>query len=221
MQGVQAEPLGIKSNFYYTELVNEWPKQYDIMKESKETDNTGKPIYTGGFRDEYIKDPSLLDYYLDFIDSDSAIGYFSIDNIGRRTYVVNSNDINCLFEYHIPDFVLIESGTEDVTEKIAECDERGQGYILVDPAIYGMLATGGAQRSAFVEVKDLLYEMTAYNESVSISTLPIYHLEPNIRIGIKDPDINISGDYMINSISLPLDTNGTSSISAVRPITKM
>ena len=102
-----------------------------------------------------------------------------------------------------------------------ECDSRGQEYILVDSAIYNMLAIGGSQRSAFVEIKDLLYEMTAYNESVSISTLPIYHLEPNIRIGIKDADIDISGDYMINSISLPLDTNGTSSINATRPITKM
>ena len=102
-----------------------------------------------------------------------------------------------------------------------ECDSRGQEYILVDSAIYNMLAIGGSQRSAFVEIKDLLYEMTAYNESVSISTLPIYHLEPNTRIGIKDADIDIFGDYMINSISLPLDTNGTSSISATRPITKM
>jgi hypothetical protein len=221
LQGAEAESLGLNSNFYYTELASEWPKQYDIIKESKETDEAGLPIYTGGFRDEYIKDPSSLDYYLDFIDSDSAIGVFSINNIGRRTHVVNSNDINCIFESDIPDLILIESGSEDVQERIAECDERGQEYILVDSAVYGMLATGGSQRSAFVEIKDLLYEMTAYNESVSISTLPIYHLEPNIRIGIVDPDIDISGDYMINSISLPLDISGTTSISATRPITKM
>lgn len=220
LQGVQAEPLGIKSNYYYTELANEWPKHYDLRKSSY-TNEKGELIYTGDFRDEYIKDPSTMDYYLDFIDSDSAIGYLSIDNIGRRTHVVNSNDINCLFECHIPDLVLIQAGQEDTQERVEECEKRRQGYVQVDPAVYGMLATGGSQRSAFVEIKDLLYEMTAYNESVSISTLPIYHLEPNIRVGIKNPDIDISGDYMINSISLPLDTNGTSSISAVRPITKM
>lgn len=221
LQGVEAEALGLKSNYYYTELASEWPKHYDIIKTTNETDVAGNPIYTGDFRDEYIKDPSSMDYYLDFIDSDSAIGFFDIKNIGRRTHVVNSNDINCIFESDIPDFILIESGSADVQQRIEECNARGQDYILVDPAVYGMLATGGSQRSAFVEIKDLLYEMTAYNESVSISTLPIYHLEPNTRIGIKDPDIDISGDYMINSISLPLDNNGTSSISAVRPITKM
>lgn len=221
LQGVQAEALGLESNFYYAELAAEWPKHYDITKESKEVDDIGRPIYTGGFRDEYIKDPSSMDYYLDFIDSSSDIGYFSIDNIGRRTHVVNSNDINCIFESHIPDLILIEKGTENTSKNMQECEERGQEYILVDSAIYNMLATGGSQRSAFVEVKDLLYEMTAYNESVSISTLPIYHLEPNIRIGIKDAEIDISGDYIINSISLPLDINGTTSISATRPITKM
>ena len=221
LQGVQSEALGLESNYYYAELAAEWPKQYDITKESKETDDAGRPIYTGGFRDEYIKDPSSMDYYLDFIDSSSDIGYFSINNIGRRTHVVNSNDINCIFESHIPDLILIEKGTENTSKNMQECEERGQEYILVDSAIYNMLATGGSQRSAFVEVKDLLYEMTAYNESVSISTLPIYHLEPNIRIGIKDTEIDISGDYIINSISLPLDINGTTSISATRPITKM
>ena len=220
LQGVQSEPLGIKSNYYYTELAHEWPKHYDLKKSSY-VNEKGETVYTGGFRDQYINDPSSMDYYLDFIDSDSAIGYLSINNIGRRTHVVNSNDINCLFECHIPDFVLIETDKEDTAEKVRECEERGQGYIQVDSAVYEMLAVGGSQRSAFVEIKDLLYEMTAYNENVSISTLPIYYLEPNIRIGIKDPDIDISGDYMINSISLPLDTNGTSSISAVRPITKM
>ena len=201
-------------------MAHEWPKHYDLKKSSY-VNEKGETVYTGGFRDQYINDPSSMDYYLDFIDSDSAIGYLSINNIGRRTHVVNSNDINCLFECHIPDFVLIETDKEDTAEKVRECEERGQGYIQVDSAVYEMLAVGGSQRSAFVEIKDLLYEMTAYNENVSISTLPIYYLEPNIRIGIKDPDIDISGDYMINSISLPLDTNGTSSISAVRPITKM
>ena len=63
--------------------------------------------------------------------------------------------------------------------------------------------------------------MTNYNETIQISTLPIYHLEPNIRIGVNDKDSNIYGDYMINTISLPLNVTGTTSISAVRAATKM
>src|SRR5699024_5554962 len=111
LQGVQAEPLGTESNYYYTELLNEWPKLYDIRK-STETEN-GETVYTGGYYDEVLKTPSDIDFYLDFIDSSAAISQFSISNIGRRTIVENDNDINCVFEPDIPDFVLIELGQDD------------------------------------------------------------------------------------------------------------
>ena len=50
------------------------------------------------FKEEALKDPYKLDYYLDFIDSSAEISKISISNIGRRTKVINSNDINCIFE---------------------------------------------------------------------------------------------------------------------------
>lgn len=67
----------------------------------------------------------------------------------------------------------------------------------------------------------MLYQYTGYNETIQISAIPIYHLEPNTRITVKDEDSDISGDYMINSISIPLDINGTMNISATRVLQKM
>ena len=220
LQGAQAEALGVKSNYYYTELVTEWPKLYDLQKSSYVDDN-GDTVYTGGFRDEVLKNPSDIDYFLDFIDTNSAMSQFSINSIGRRTHVVNSNDVNCIFEPEIPDYVLIKTGQEDTEERRKECEARNQKFIQVDPAIYDTLAVGGIPNGAFTEIKNLLHEMTNYNETIQISTLPIYHLEPNIRIGVNDKDSNIYGDYMINTISLPLNVTGTTSISAVRAATKM
>lgn len=220
LQGAQAEALGVKSNYYYTELVTEWPKLYDLQKSSYVDDN-GDTVYTGGFRDEVLKNPSDIDYFLDFIDTNSAMSQFSINSIGRRTHVVNSNDINCIFEPEIPDYVLIKTGQEDTEERRKECEVRNQKFIQVDPAIYDTLAVGGIPNGAFTEIKNLLHEMTNYNETIQISTLPIYHLEPNIRIGVNDKDSNIYGDYMINTISLPLNVTGTTSISAIRAATKL
>ena len=220
LQGVAAEPLGTASNFYYTELANEWPKLYDLKKSSY-TDDNGDIIYTGDFRDEVLRNPSQIDYFLDFIDSTAAISQFSVSNIGRRSHVVNSNDINCVFEPDIPDFVIIETGKEDTDDKRKECEDRNQAYIQVDSAIYSMLATGGISNGAFTEIKNLLYEYTSYNETVQIQAIPIYYLEPNIRIAIQDVESDISGDYMINSLSLPLDINGTMSISATRTLEKI
>lgn len=220
LQGVAAEPLGLESNFYYTELMNEWPKLYDLKKSSYIDDN-GNTIYTGGFRDEVLRNPDQIDYFLDFIDSTASISQFSVSNIGRRSYVKTSNDINCVFEPDIPDFVLIETGQNDTEAKRKECELRNQSYIQIDSAIYQMLATGGVSNGAFTEIKNLLYEYTSYNESIQLQTIPIYHLEPNTRIGVRDTDSNIYGDYMIKSISLPLNSQGTMSINAIRAIEKL
>ena len=83
-----------------------------------------------------------------------------------------------------------------------------------------MLAVGGTARSAYDVVRDLLYQHTSYNESITIQALPIYYLEPNIRIEVRDIESDIYGDYMISSISIPLDVNGTMSISATRALEK-
>ena len=220
LQGAQAEALGLESNYYYTELVTEWPKLYDLQKSSY-IDDDGNTVYTGGFRDEVLKNASDIDYFLDFIDTDSTIAEFSVSNIGRRTHVVNSNDINCIFEPEIPDLVLIKAGQDDTDEQRKECENRNQKYIQIDPAIYDTLAVGGIPNGAFIEIKNLLHELTSYNETIQIQTLPIYHLEPNIRIGVTDVDSNINGEYIINTISIPLNVIGTTSISAVRANTKM
>ena len=217
LQGVQAEPLGTDSNYYYTELLNEWPKLYNLRKEFYI--KNGKKIYTGGFYDEVLKTPSNIDYYLDFIDSSAAISQFNVSAIGRRQYVVNKNDINCIFEPTIRDFVIIENGDpEETARKRRECEDKGQKYIQVDSSIFSLLVLGGSANSAYNEIKMILHEYTSYNESISIQCLPILYIEPNIRIGVQDVMSDMSGDYMISSISIPLDINGQMSISATRAL---
>ena len=218
LQGVQAEPLGIHSNYYYTELLNEWPKLYDLRK--KIININEEDVYTGDFYEEVLKTPSDIDFFLDIIDSSAAISQFSVSNIGRRTKVINDNNVNCIFEPDIPDFILIEAKQEDTEKKRLECEKRGQKFIQIDSSIYNMLAVGGTARSAYDVVRDLLYQHTSYNESITIQALPIYYLEPNIRIEVRDIESDIYGDYMISSISIPLDVNGTMSISATRALEK-
>ena len=162
-----------------------------------------------------------MDFYLDFIDSGSALGQFSVSNIGRRSMVKNSNDINCIFESDIPDFVIIEAGRPDTEDKRDECEKKNQSYIQVSSSIFKLLATGGSQNAAYEEIKNLLYQYTNYNNSISLQCLPIYHLEPNTRITVRDVDSDIYGDYMISTLSIPLDINGTTSISAQKALQKI
>ena len=207
LAGANTERYGTNSNFYYTELKNEWPKQYDVEG--------------GAFYDEVLNTPSDMDYYLDFIDSNAAISELSISNIGRRSKVINDDKINCMFEPDIPNLVVIAEGRENTEALQKECSDKGQDWVAVSDSIYNNLAMGGSANSAFNMIQDLLYQYTSYNESISVQSLPAYFLEPNIRISVKDARSGISGDYMINSISLPLDISGTMSLSCTRALERI
>jgi hypothetical protein len=50
---------------------------------------------------------------------------------------------------------------------------------------------------------------------------PVYHLEPNTRITVENTDADISGDYIITTISIPLTLNGSMSISAKRAVERI
>lgn len=216
LQGVQSEPLGTDTNYYYTELLNEWPKLYDVKVQNP--DGT-----QGAFYPEVIKNPSDIDFFLDFIDSTAAISQFSVKNIGRRTIVENNNDINCVFEPEVPDYILIEitGNAEEMEKQREECRIKGQKYIQIESTVYSLLVGGGSYNSAYNRVRELLYQHTSYNESITIQAVPIYHLEPNIRVGVRDTESNIFGDYMVSNISIPLDINGTMTISATRALERI
>lgn len=203
LQGVVAEPIGTESNYYYSELYNEWPKMYDIEN------------------GEWLTNKKNLDFYLDFIDTDSSIGQLSVYNIGRRSMVVDDKNINCIFENDIIDCILIENGQPDTHTKWQECIDRGQKACLIDTSIYNNMVTGGSANSAYNMIKDLLYQYTSYNETVAISIIPMYHLQPGIRVTIQDTKTGIYGDYMINSISCNLEVSGTMSLVCTRCLEKI
>ena len=207
MAGVISEPFGLDSNYYYTELKNEWPKIYDIKNEK--------------FFDQAINHSSDIDFFLDFIDTNTEISEFSVKNIGRRTSIISDNTINCIFEPNIPNLIIIESGTNETNNLVKECDNKKQQYVLVRSQIFNMLNTGGSFKSAYEEIRKELYQYTNYNEQISLAALPIYYLEPNVRITVRDNESGIYGDYMIKSISMPLDINGTMSLSCTRALERI
>lgn len=216
VRGLEADKNMTDAPYYYLELMNEWQKMYDLE--------------THTYKQEYIDKPYELDYYLDFIDTDSTVGQYSISNIGRRSSVMVDNSINCLFEPEIPNviFISIESipkeGTLEYANYIEEINtwiSRGEKICYVYEDIYSYLGVGGSFNSAFVAIRDLLYQQTNFNESVSITMIPIFHLEPNTRITIIDDQTGTNGDFVITSISIPLDINGTASIQATKALEKI
>lgn len=216
-QGLEAEKLGLAPNYYYAELKAEWPAIYDIQN--------------GCIKDEYVQHPEKLTYYLDIIGTQTRLGQFSIANIGRRTDVQNlGTDANCVFEPSIPNVLYIESLAEGASAssqaEIRRARETaiamGLNFQQVPTSTYSNFSTSEPSlNSCYQEIRQKIQQFTSYNESISFVTIPIYYLEPNIRITVNDPDTNIYGDYLINSMSFTLDASSTMTINATRILQKI
>ena len=220
LQGLQADLQGTDSSYYYIELMNEWRKIYDITG----SERRDKQI---GFQDAVIECPTDMDFFLDFIDTTDGLNQYSVQNIGRRSKVIVDDSINCMFEPIVNDIVFItengyvnaEGKTHD--EQYQECVEKKQAFCQVPPEVYDALVIGGYYNGADIMIKDLLYQYTNFNENISITCMPIYYLEPNSRITVQSEEAGISDDFIIKSISIPLDNSGTMTISANRAATKI
>lgn len=184
-------------NYYGAEMISEWPKIYDVEKK------------------EYKEGKDLYEYWIDFIEGSD----FDVKKIGRRTSIITDNNSNCLFPVEIPNYIIVEADG-DVSKERQEANKKQQEVIQVDSKLFGNMSIGGGQNAAYDKVKELLNVHTQFNESISISIKPIYHLEPNTRITIVDEEMGIGGDYIVNTISLPLTHNGTSNLSCMKALSK-
>lgn len=212
LSGVSAQRFATNSNYYYTQLQNEWPKLYNVIQDDGSTPD---------FKEDVKKHPEDIDFFLDFIDTQADIGEYSVQNIGRRTVVINDDTINCIFAPMIPDIVIIKNNQDDTAALRTYCNNRGQDYVQMDQGMFDMLWHGGVMKSAYEQIKKQLYQYTTFNEQVSLTTLPIYYLEPNTRITIRDTATGIYGDFMIKSISLPFDINGTMNITCTKALERL
>lgn len=213
LSGVEGTKHGADTNYYYMELEQAWPDFYTVENQEYK-EKTDIDIYN-------------INYYLDIIDSNAEISKYSVSNIGRRTKTYTDSNINCIFEPDIPDYLLVKCDenyqvTEEQKKEIEEYLLEGQKYILVPESIYKNISKSSAiWNSAFYAVRDLLYQYTSLNESITLDCIPIYYLEPNIRISVLDKKSDINGDYIIESYSLPLDVDGAMSISCSRALDKI
>lgn len=205
---------GLETSYYWAEMYNEWPKIYNIQEND----------WIPGVLDA----PSSLDWWIDFIDNDSIMNKFAVDAIGRRSYAKTESGCNCVFEPDIPNCVLVNVNVPDnvidsrnvVTKN--ELEELGLNPIQVSGAIFDSIVTGGSFNSCYQNVRQLLTDYTNYNENISITCLPLYHLEPNTRITINDPQSGIMGDYIINSISFDVSASGgTMNLNAKKVVEKI
>lgn len=200
----------VYDNYYDSELIAEWRGLYDPLKKNWDAYNHWNP--------DVFNNPSNLNFWLDFIDTGSEIGQYSVNEIGRRTKVVNSSDITSVYNMEVPDVIFIEGLDQDL---IAQYRGIGQRFFVLTQEYYDLFSISSTGASCFDRIREMMYQNLNYNTTISITCLPKYYMEPNNIIYIEDKESNISGNYQITQFTLPLAYNGTMSITATQVLTRV
>lgn len=200
----------VYDNYYDSELIAEWRNLYNPMNKNWDATNHWNP--------DVFNDPGSINFWLDFIDTSSSLGKYSIKNIGRRTKVVNNNDIKTVYNSEVPDVVFIEGLDQDL---IVKYQGIGQRFFILTNEYYDMFSISTTGTSCFDQIREMMYQNLCYNTTISLTCLPKYYIEPNNIIRVEDKDSNIYGNYQITQYSLPLTYNGTMSITATEVLTRV
>lgn len=190
------------NNPFFKDLEIEWPKLYDM-----ENNNWRST--------EELPVGDTIDYFCHIIDVSQQGSQLNKEQVGRyMTKTLNDSNINCIYFPDIDNILILKKN-----DKVPEDMLTKYTVIRVDDDIYNQIYAGGSQNSAFEQARQLICQNTSYANTISISCIPIYYLEPNTTIYVEDEESSIKGYYVINTISLPLAYNGNMNISASKAIT--
>lgn len=204
----------------------EWRNQIDqIESKNSSEENQNEEIISDtwiGWNPAIYLDPSLITYWLDFIDVDQLISRYSVNKIGRRTKALTKTNMSLLYKLEVPDIIFFENtGEADLIQKIEDYTLKGQAYCALKPGQMKLFSSSGTGSTAFDYIREMLYQYLIYNLTVTINCTPRYYLEPNNLIYINDRKSNIQGEFVITQYTLPLTYNGNMSITTNEALTRV
>lgn len=168
-----------------------------------------------GWAKEVSENPENLLFWFDFLDAEGAdLGKYSVKAVGTRSKALNDNNVKSIYYREIPN-TIFQSGQEIYEH------QPGYTYIQLQGTMENLFIISSKGKSAQEKLEELLYQYSYCIESTSLTTLPIYHLEPNTRIQVKDQKSNINGEYAVSKITLPLTYNGTMNITATKVVSNI
>lgn len=191
-----------KAKVKFENLETEWTENYYQSGSNK---YWCKAIY---------EQPEVLNFWFDFMDGakteegmSSGLSQYDVKNIGARPKAINDSNVKSIYFRETPNVIYAEPG------------EAGElsGYRYIQcPEIDGMFSISAQGKSAKERLDELLYQHSYCIESATITTIPIYYLQPNSRVYLHDDDTGLDGDYIVSKITLPLAYNGTMQLTATK-----
>lgn len=201
---------------YYQEILGFWRTLYDPNPKEKDRDD----FYSEGkykhWYKKVITDPGSILFWFDIIDTGGELAQYNIQNIGRRSLVKNEKTVTTIGKKDTPEIVFVlpeeidRTGTMEALQKIQ-----------IQEAHLDYFNTTSSGISAVEQLDTMISENIMGTEGLNLTCIPIYYLEPNTRIYIKNEEAKIDGDYIISQLTIPLSYNGTMSITTSKVIEKI
>ena len=163
-----------------------------------------------------VEAPELLNFWLEILDDAGDLSKYSIPNIGDRAKSINDSKVTAIYFRETPNIIFTSYKDYDFLNL-----NTGYVYIWLQDYIANSFTISAQGKSAKDRIDELLYNHTYASENISLTTIPIYYLEPNTRIYVHDEESNINGDYIIDKITVPLTYNGTMSITANKAVERL
>ena len=219
LQGLEAIQQGKRPDIYQQELLD----LFDSIYEWGYYDDNNEWHWTGRFKSETVYNPNSLNYWIDFLEPIDNFYGISVDDIEPKLYSHQQDKIVKIYTDEIPNCILIDEAMDDDYQQEVrdKCNHEGQPESTVDKKLYANLAENTLGYSAQEVARNLLYQYTTYNEVISLQSVPIYYLDVNTRITVTDRQSGINGDYIINSINIPLSPTSAMNISASRALNRI
>lgn len=216
---------GQKANEISDELVNQ--KLEDESYRQKIIDYY-KLSYEDSGEDKYFNEkvsnyPETLNFWFDFMSVDGEMAKYSISTIGNRSKAINNDKVRAIYYKDTPQVLfLTQSDYQDLITNMREYDNMtGYSFIRITEQMENYFSISTQGISAQDELNSLLYTHTCANESITLTSMPIYHLQPNTRIFVKDNETGINGEYIVSKVTIPLTYNGTTSITATKAVDRI
>lgn len=158
---------------------------------------------------KYIhSDPSKLPYWLAFLDLGGAeLSKYSISEIGQRPKVINENNINSIYYKEIPEVQFVIS-----PEEIIDTD-TSYTPLQIQKNMEALFSRSSQGLSAIEKINELLYQHSCCSEGLSLTSIPIWYLQPNTRIYVEG-----QGDYTLDKIQYNLNYNGMMNLTCTKVI---
>lgn len=206
---------------YDMELRAHWRDLYDpnsdlfAIRWYEHFHGTGRPAWSG-YKREIITDPSCIRYWLDIIDTNSPLGQYSVERIGRRTVVEDDSNIHEVLNRQIPDVVFIDGreSEEDIRIAMNEQTAIGQPFMIIQPDLMPFFNFRNSFGSCYEVIRQLMHRHLIYMASASVTSQPMFHLDVNKVVRLNFPEHGCVGNFIINRLSWNIGGAPRMSVSA-------